>query len=387
MDEKTASVLRGVFREHYFKNSRSVQIPDRIEEREFGYMLFGGPMVRHLSFKDAGELEAVLVREGPSGVYASSGYYLHPDKEMHEKGWKGADLVFDIDADQLPTSCKAEHDRWTCKECHRQGRGLRPEKCRCGSTRIMQLNWVCGECLAKAKNETLRLTDFLIEDLGASKNEMSTHFSGNMGYHVSIESSIFESLDQTARNEIADYLSGRGFRPESIGIYKRSSLRDMYPRMPNEREPGWRGRIASHIKDMLVEDFPERSASDVRDKIAFIYGSMTYPRFERHLKNLVKEVGVTIDPAVTTDIHRIFRMSGTLHGKTGMMKMRCDDLESFDPLTDPVVLDGEPMEVTVNMSQNFSLRGQSFSPPKDEKVSLPKMAAVYLLGSGLAKSE
>ena len=328
---------------------------------------------------------AILVKDGPSGVFASSGHYLNPDREMHEKGWKGADLIFDIDADQLPTDCKNIHDIWTCKECRNQGKGARPDKCKCGSTKIMQLNWVCEECLSKAKYETLKLIDFLTEDFGVSSGELNSYFSGNMGYHVVVESVIFESVDQMARNEIADYIAGRGIRPETIGIYKRSLLRDIYPRIPLETEPGWRGRIAGHFKELRIEDYSEGEEKTVRDKIAYIYSRKSFQKFKKRLEDVVQNVGVTIDTSVTTDVHRIFRMPGTLNGKTGLMKMKCNSLEDFDPLTDPVVLDEEPISVTINVSPPFILRGQKFNPPRMEHVSLPKMAAVYLLTRGLAK--
>ena len=40
--------------------------------------------------------------------------------------------------------------------------------------------------------------------------------------------------------------------------------------------------------------------------------------------------GVSIDSAVTTDIHRIFRLPNTLHGETGFVKCQCD-LDNFNP--------------------------------------------------------
>ena len=41
--------------------------------------------------------------------------------------------------------------------------------------------------------------------------------------------------------------------------------------------------------------------------------------------------GSRIDESVTTDIHRIFRMPGTLHGNSGLLKMRVHDLQAFRP--------------------------------------------------------
>ena len=48
---------------------------------------------------------------------------------MDEKGWKGAELIFDIDADSIPTPCKARHTWWFCSNCHKGGMGTKPAKC------------------------------------------------------------------------------------------------------------------------------------------------------------------------------------------------------------------------------------------------------------------
>ena len=388
MDEKTALVLKKSFREYYFKNSEKVDIPDKIDEREFGYMPFGGSMIRHLTFKSPGEVIATLVREGPSAFFASTGYYKEPSMEMNKKGWTGADLVFDIDADQIPTSCKLKHDLWTCKECKHQEKGLRPQICKCGSTRMMQLNMVCTECLSEAKTETFKLIDFLINDFGVNKSDIKIYFSGNMGYHISIESTMFCQLDQAARNEIVDYLSGMGLIPESVGVYKGVPIHDIYSRIPLETEPGWRGRIAEHFQRLHIDDYNEIRGRSSRDKIAFLYGKMNPKKFKKmYLDKAVKKISVNIDSSVTTDIHRIFRMPGTLNGKSGLLKMECVNLESFDPLIDPVVFDDNPITVKIIVSSEFTLNECIFRTKSGDKVSLPKMAAIFLLTKGLARIE
>ena len=51
MSEESLKVLRRAFREYYFQRN-SIEIPSRIEEREFGYLPFGGFMTRHRSGAD-----------------------------------------------------------------------------------------------------------------------------------------------------------------------------------------------------------------------------------------------------------------------------------------------------------------------------------------------
>jgi len=88
---------------------------------------------------------------------------------------------------------------------------------------------------------------------------------------------------------------------------------------------------------------------------------------------------------VTTDIHRVFRMPGTLHGSTGLLKMKVKSLDRFKPLSDPVVLGSTRVKVTVKYSPQFTLNGERLGPFKSESVSIPAYAAVYLLARGLAE--
>ena len=385
MDEKTLAFLKQTFREFYFKNSGKINAPIRMNEREFGCMSFDKVMIRHLSFQTEGELRVFLIKETPHSVYYSCAYYYEPTLTMDEKGWKGADLIFDIDADAIPTECKEEHDRWVCKDCNFMGKGKRPEKCpRCQSNRIDEDNWVCHSCLDVTKNEAIKLIDFLLEDFGILKGKIKVHFSGGRGYHVTVEGSTLEKLDQLARNEISDYISGMGLSLESLGISKGASYDDMRRSLPLANEPGWRGRIAEFFTKLEFEGYNEAS-KDIRDKILYVYGKMGYKSFEGFIKEIVNKLSVKIDVMVTTDIHRIFRLPNTLHGNTGMLKKECDDIISFDPLIDAVVLSEEPVELFVDSAPKFTLKGNSFGPYNSEKVTLPLMASVYLMGKGLAK--
>ncbi len=217
MLEKTQELLRSVFKQYYFRHSEKVGIPTRINEREFGYMPFGGGMIRHLSIKTAGELKAMLVKEAPYGVYTSSSYYKDASLPMAEKGWKGGDLVFDIDADDLNLPCKAEHDWWECKTCGNFQVGLRPQKCpTCSNTRILTLNWACEKCLGASKNEAIKLHEMLLRDFGVSKSEITIYFSGNKGYHISVDSESWYGMDQRARSEITEYVSGKDIKAETL---------------------------------------------------------------------------------------------------------------------------------------------------------------------------
>lgn len=383
MDEKTLAALRHAYKDFYFKHSAAVEIPSRIGEREFGYIPFGGSMIRHLSFKEGGELLATLVKEGPSSAYYSCAYYHDPTAPMVEKGWKCADLIFDIDADDLNLPCKDGHDRWTCKQCGFTSIGGKPEKCsKCKSTRISVLNWVCDNCLQGARDEATKLLDILKGDFSLADSEISIYFSGSMGYHFSIQSHNLEGLDQAARSEIAGYVAGIGLVPESIGVFKGASFEDLMRGLPYSNEPGWRGRLM-HVLEL--ENMNQEYTRDVRAAVVSTVEKLRYRGFKRRLETLARNVSSRIDPGVSTDVHRIFRMPGTLHGETGLMKKRVRRLEDFDPLIEAVALSEEPMEIEVSNAPKIRLNGEFFGPYRSERVNLPTIAAVFFIGKGLAK--
>ncbi len=104
---------------------------------------------------------------------------------------------------------------------------------------------------------------------------------------------------------------------------------------------------------------------------------------QKTTEQIIAANAALIDESVTTDIHRVFRMPGTLHGTSGMLKMRVDSLEGFDPQTQPVVLGEEIVTVQVNYAPEFYLKGRKFGPYDSASVRLPTYAAVFLLARGL----
>jgi len=74
-------------------------------------------MLRHKSFKTPDAFRNFFVSLIPADVYYSCAYYENPEADMSRKGWLGADLIFDIDADHIPTHCSKVHDKWVCGDC------------------------------------------------------------------------------------------------------------------------------------------------------------------------------------------------------------------------------------------------------------------------------
>ena len=88
-----------------------------------------------------------------------------------------------------------------------------------------------------------------------------------------------------------------------------------------------------------------------------------------------------IDTVVTTDIHRLIRMNGTLHGKTGLKKVEfpAKNLQDFDPFTGAVAFKKGKVKVSVSDAPEFRMSGETLGPYKNQTVELPVAAAVMLI--------
>lgn len=399
MSDPTYDFIQKLFLQYYTECFEEVGVKRKFEEREFAALLMRDKiMVRHKGFKTRGELQSFLRSLIPSDVYYSSAYYEQPDaSEMGMKGWIGADLIFDIDADHIPTSCDKVHDEWTCIKCEFKGKGELPQKCpTCGGEKFEESTWPCEKCLTSAKAETTRLLDVLLKDFGFSEKDVSLFFSGHRGYHVHVENEAVEDLDAMARKEIVDYVMGLGF---DAGLH---GLEDEDARTVNLKDVGWRGRIARGIHSIIlnasIEDYQniglKRNTAELiaRNKDAILknlnesrpwgvmkgLGPETYRRLVDFSK---KSQSARVDTVVTTDIHRLIRLPGTLHGKTGFKKVEfpIQSLNDFDPFKSAIAFKGGTVSVLVSDAPEFRLGNQEFGPFRNEKVDLPIAAALLLI--------
>ncbi len=225
-------------------------------EREFGFLLFRERvMVRHKAFNDFSLFTNSLLSLAPSDVYYSTAYYQHPDLEMERKGWLGSDVVFDVDADHIDTPCKETHDMWVCTSCKETRRGKKPLKCpKCGNEKLDEKAWLCDRCLIAAKEEVLKLLEFLGEDFGIKSNEIHLFFSGHRGYHLHVVSDSLKTLDDVQRREIVDYVMALGLDPAEQGLYQ-DLFDSKHPIIvgPDLTDLGWRGRLARGVYQILTE--------------------------------------------------------------------------------------------------------------------------------------
>jgi DNA primase small subunit len=402
--EKNLRFLKSLFKKFYEKGAPFEKI-SAIKYREFGFSTFETHMmVRHLSFENENDLVKLLSEKVPADCYRSTAYYLNPSAaNMKEKGWLGADLVFDIDADHIQTSCKKKHDRWRCLNCGENGYGSAPENCpKCGSSKIDEKAWFCSECLEAAKIETIKLLEFLESDFGLTDQEIFIYFSGHRGYHVHVESEEFKVLDQDARREIVDYITGFGLDPSLHGLNDVKGEEDLSKIL---KFSAWAERLMKSgydivlkygLEDLLKIGVKDKVASNIienRERIIDLWWRGKFNQivgvdrktWESIFLEATKRGGVLIDTVVTADVHRLIRLEGTLHSKTGFRKVRVlKALENFDPLKEAVVFRKGEVRVHVYESPEFRVGDSVFGPYIDVDVELPISAAVLLICKGLA---
>jgi DNA primase small subunit len=306
----------------------------------------------------------------PSDVYCSNACYTFPNLPMNEKDWKEADLIFDIDAKDLNLSCRRNHTVSICNECNEVSKNsIRCSKC--NSTKLENKSLPCKNCIDASKIEVSKLSEILIDDLAVTKENIQIYFSGNEGFHVYVHNSQFQEIGSRERSELTDYILLRGAIPETFGMRKLKQDRTAFP---NFDEKGWRGRFARHV-------FGSKSK---RSKIISKLLANGYSSFQKTLDNLSENIGVKIDPNVTMDIHRIFRLPGSINSKSGLTKILCKDISKFDPFIDASFFNNDLVEVIANCPIEFKLKNKKFGPYNNEKVSIPTFAAVYMICKKLA---
>ncbi|WP_225334038.1 DNA primase small subunit PriS [Halomicrobium urmianum] len=390
MDERTRAYLRGRFGD-YYRRAELTPPPDA-DRREWGFIPWtdgpGETMVRHRSLLDLGDLSDFLQRKRPRHVYFSAGRYEEPSaSSMGEKEWQSSDLVFDLDADHLP-SVRPGEDSY-------------------------------AEMLAACKDALLRLLDFLENDFGFE--DLTVVFSGGRGYHVHVRDDGIQHLERDARREVVDYVRGIGLEFDQLideeavaGTAGRSSPAQ---KRTLSTEGGWSGRAHRHVLS-FVDDLLELDEDDALEELQSYEGigegkataALTaarnnydqlaagnidvHPAFYEIAKILMAEVvaedNAPIDEPVTTDTNRLIRLPGSLHGGSGLAVRRIDRdaIDEFDPLVDAVPETFRNHEIAVEVSEDgagpVELGDDSFTV-EPGNTTLPEHVGVFLMARGRAE--
>ena len=369
MRDEEIRLAESYIAEYYFGACQHLHVPEGGSQMEFGYQRVGrSGMTRHLQVDSDEALRLLVVQNKPSDVYRSNARYLLPREEMSKKDWQGADLIFDIDAKDLGLPCRDSHAVSICSGCG----GVSAGGPACGCKKSARVSLPCRACIDAAKAEVVKLTRILADDFGVDPPSIRVYFSGNEGFHIHVEDARFFPMKSRERAAIGRYVAFRGATPESMGV--RGSGRRV--EKLDTSDPGWRGRMAGLLKnkDMLKE----------YRRITAPSNGARHSDFAAFLEKAAPQLGAAVDQNVTGDVHRIFRMPGSINGKSGMLKIQCNNLEGFDPYRDAVVLGEETAEVRARCPVKFGLGGKEFGPYDDEVVSVPGYAACYMVLKGLA---
>ncbi len=374
MNPATTEFLRQRFTEYYRK--AVLVAPSSLEQREWGFVLFNPGaadmrMRRHIGFASRDEMTSYIQNLIPQHTYYSTAYYEKPDAgTMADKGWCGADLIFDLDADHI---VRGPYD----------------------------------QMLARVKEETLKLLDMLIIEFGMDKKKIELVFSGGRGYHVHVRDIAFRSWGSAERRELIDYICGIGIDPAAMLSGKAPA------------GPGWQNRYRetlteylrwllaippeeamAHLTAMdgigkesattflkncgeLITTIEKRPSSMIaKNRVLGIIVSQQEGEFKKRLLNRA----ALADEPVTTDTKRLIRMPTSLHGGSGMQvqSLELRDLADFDPLVDAVVFGTRDVKVNLNFNLKMPMLGSTYELQKGI-TTVPEAVAVFLCARGAAE--
>ncbi len=345
-------------------------------------------MRRHKSFATEKELVNYLRENAPAHAYHSAAIYKYPAADMANKGWLGADLIFDLDADHIVSE-----------------------------TELQQYSY--EDLLVQVKKETEKLIDFMLNDFGFHEKDIELVFSGSRGYHIHIGTEEVRGLGSRERREIVDYVMGTGLDMKTFIDTQEEHSGKMRGREDLRLVPeGWGKRLLKGLIDLLHEiaemeeekaieklkqigELKEKNARNIikiakDDTVMVRIEKGQIPRFGKQIwegitKAVTKTVRVKsadrVDEPVTSDIKRLIRLPNSLHGKSSLevKPLRIETFEAFNPLDDAVVFGDSPVEITVSRNSAIKLKGETYKVEQGEVVSVPEHVAVYFMCRGVAE--
>src|SRR5438445_11466328 len=406
--EASTRFLREQFRRYY--ESTKPTLPDRFGLREVGFMFWtAGIVQRHLGFAREEELRSFLTTRVPAHAYYSSAYYETPNAAtMEEKGWLGADLIFDLDADHLPDA----------------------------------KNMTYPEMLEAIRGKIIKLHDqFLVDDFGFDESHMRIVFSGGRGYHIHVTDPAVLDLGTHERREIVDWIFGTGLEyskafQESVYDTRQYQGRVYSKKRIKIAEPadrvGWTRKLVESIRELarILEPLEKQKAlgflssfeGTTKQQAADLWENLFAPRGPTRIrgidrlslegqieiltdKNVQVMIGILrqihkiesdtyegvaiastkpfgdTDQPVTSDIKRLIRMPRTLHGKTGLavVPLTRDALDDFRPLRDavPKVWTDDSVRMHLKNKINMEISGEAFNLAPGVN-DVPQFLAIFL---------
>jgi len=360
------------------------------------------PPERHRGFRAKEDLVNHVIRKSPKSCFYSTAYYQDPNqRKMNDKGWRGADLIFDLDGDHLPGVSDGDFPRM----------------------------------LEVIQEQAWRLwDDFLEPEYGFSEEHLQVTFSGHRGFHLHYRSPDIWSLDSSARRELVAHIKGEGVDVQTLlrgpncswksrvtdGIHSvlskldravsdsadsrdaRKELQAIIDRRMKSNDceikrcgSGTLLSIAEKVQDKKRREILEDGIK--KGILKPVFGGI----HDRAFRELVKGDGAVVlgnagetDENVTVDIKRVIRWPTSLHGKSGFQVVEFE-LERLDPKSDnpfdplseavPWQMGGELTKMTALKNDGVYRVGESTGKlTEGEVIEVDEATATFLVLKGWA---
>ncbi|MCH1540171.1 MAG: hypothetical protein L7S56_01870 [Candidatus Poseidonia sp.] len=317
---------------------------------------------------------------------------------MADKGWHGADLIFDLDGDHLPGVTDKDFP---------------------GMMEVIQ------------EQAWSLWNDFLQPEFGFRDDYLQVTFSGHRGFHLHYRDPKFFHLDSEARRELVSHIRGEGVDVKgglaryhdssATGWTKRlrngmddmiQTLRNIDTGGPNaseelkrleaglqslqSREGVTSQRTAASIKklaEVVNHDQRAQRLKDGRFELLDKYQTLFLNLLKSDTSVVLGSAGET-DEVVTIDVRRQIRWPTSLHGKSGMRvsefpldRLDPDGSNPYKPLSEAMALNtNDSLEVEMLVDDAIAQFGERRIDAKcGEKVIIHEAGATFLVLKGWAK--
>lgn len=301
LKSSTPEERRQFYAEEWSKHDLPDFILHTLSLREFGFDIDGsGPSHRYNQFMTVEQLADFLRNRAPYAAYASVALYEQPSMR---KGWLKSELVFDVDAKDLPL-----------------------KTCGCSGENI------CEQCLDDARKVAIQFAETMRSDLDL--HNIHFVYSGR-GFHVRVTDEAVMVLEQTERAQLVEYITGN-IIPTDV------TMAMGYSRVFRERVArtfeGLNEQQLSQVQGMrkglarrLIEEKEKVLAAVRRGRLQELesFEGMGPKTFRQLLEFLTRLNSEFTDGKVTIDTKRILRLPSSLHSGVSMRCMLVRDIEHF----------------------------------------------------------
>jgi DNA primase small subunit len=303
-------------RKRYYREEWDIkQVPDfiahSIQEREFGFDHVGrGPNDRYKVFRNPDLLKRFLKVRTPFAAYCSVAFY---DKPRRRDKWTKAELVFDVDAKDIPI-----------RTCECEG--------------------VCEICLNEAREIVCGIIDTLKEDLGLKNIHIV--YSGR-GYHVRVLDDDVTHVNSDVRSQIVKYIVGTEVPENEYSLdYEKVSYEHFvipfgYPNVFTERVKYSILHLNEHsnldeVNKKLLKDVLKYRPLIEDNNWGMFKNKIGPLRYKKVVNGIASMNMSLVDAKVSIDLKRILRLPSSLHSMVSMKCTEVKNIETFDPFKEAV---------------------------------------------------